>query len=107
MDSCGHRLNGPRALAAMAAAFLELQTTAAAADLTREDWLVLLLDRESTARDNKRLSRRLVHARLRQNAVECREARFSAVNTGRYRRSGALADRPLSRNRIETAIARA
>src|ERR1700719_4371815 len=34
--------------------------------LTREDWLGLLLDREATARDNKRLARRLVQARLRQ-----------------------------------------
>ena len=56
-------------MAAMAEAFLELQASPAAADLTREDWLGLLLDREATARDNKRLSRRLVHARLRQNAV--------------------------------------
>ena len=55
-------------MAAMAEAFLEMQTTSAAADLTREDWLGLLLDREVTARDNKRLSRRLSHARLRQNA---------------------------------------
>ena len=56
-------------MAAMADAFLELQTNAGAAELTREDWLGLLVDREATARDNKRLSRRLVHARLRQNAV--------------------------------------
>jgi DNA replication protein DnaC len=56
-------------MTAMAEAFLELQTSAATADLTREDWLGLLVDREATARDNKRLSRRLAHARLRQNAV--------------------------------------
>jgi DNA replication protein DnaC len=56
-------------MAAMADAFLELQTASAATDLTREDWLGLLLDREATARDNKRLARRLVQARLRQNAV--------------------------------------
>ncbi len=56
-------------MAAMADAFLEMQTTSAAADLTREDWLGLLLDREVTARDNKRLGRRLRQARLRQNAV--------------------------------------
>ena len=53
----------------MADAFIEMQTTSAAADLTREDWLGLLLDREATARDNKRLGRRLHQARLRQNAV--------------------------------------
>ena len=56
-------------MAAMADAFIEMQTTSAATDLTREDWLGLLLDREVAARDNKRLRRRLSHARLRQNAV--------------------------------------
>ncbi len=56
-------------MAAMADAFLEMQTTSAATDLTREDWLGLLLNREVTARDNKRLGRRLRQARLRQNAV--------------------------------------
>ena len=56
-------------MAAMADAFLEMRNNSAAADLTREDGLGLLLDREVTARDNKRLSRRLRQARLRQNAV--------------------------------------
>jgi DNA replication protein DnaC len=56
-------------LAAMADAFLEMRTTSAAADLSREDWLGLLLDREATSRENKRLGRRLTQARLRQNAV--------------------------------------
>src|ERR1700723_513402 len=56
-------------MAAMADAFLEMQSQAAATDLTREDWLGLLLDREVTARDSKRLTRRLSQARLRQNAV--------------------------------------
>ncbi len=56
-------------MAAMADAFLEMQSSSAAADLTREDWLGLLLDREVTARDNKRLGRRLSRARLRQTAV--------------------------------------
>ena len=56
-------------LTAMADAFLELQAAAAAADLSREDWLGLLLDREATSRENKRLSRRLTQARLRQSAV--------------------------------------
>jgi hypothetical protein len=45
-------------MAAMADAFLEMQSNATAADLAREDWLGLLLDREATARDNKRLARR-------------------------------------------------
>jgi DNA replication protein DnaC len=56
-------------LAAMAEAFTELQNTPAAADLSREDWLGLLVDREATSRDNKRLSRRLRDAKLRQAAV--------------------------------------
>jgi DNA replication protein DnaC len=56
-------------LTAMAEAFIEMQTTAAAGDLSREDWLGLLLDREATSRENKRLGRRLAQARLRQSAV--------------------------------------
>jgi DNA replication protein DnaC len=56
-------------LTAMADAFLEMQATAAAADLSREDWLGLLLDREATSRENRRLGRRLTQAKLRQNAV--------------------------------------
>jgi DNA replication protein DnaC len=56
-------------LAAMADAFIEMSRQAAADDLSREDWLGLLVDREVTARDNKRLGRRLRLARLRQNAV--------------------------------------
>jgi DNA replication protein DnaC len=56
-------------LSAMAGALLDMRDTAAAADLTREDWLGLLIDHEVAARDTKRLGRRLSHARLRQNAV--------------------------------------
>jgi len=56
-------------LSAMADAFTELQNTPGAADLPREDWLGLLVDREATSRDNKRLSRRLRDAKLRQAAV--------------------------------------
>ena len=56
-------------MTAMADAFLEMQSNPAAADITREDWLGLLLDREVTSRENKRLGRRLSQARLRQNAV--------------------------------------
>src|SRR3954454_7458168 len=56
-------------MTAMADTFLQMQLDPAAADLSREDWLGLLLDREVTARDNKRLGRRLSQARLRQNAV--------------------------------------
>jgi hypothetical protein len=56
-------------LAAMADAFLDMRNQPAADDLSREDRLSLLIDREVTARDNKRLGRRLSFARLRQNAV--------------------------------------
>ena len=56
-------------LTAMADAFIEMQNASAADDLSREDWLGLLLEREATNRENKRLGRRLRHARLRQGAV--------------------------------------
>jgi len=56
-------------LAAMADAFMEMQRSSAADDLSREDWLGLLIDREATAREGKRLARRLRQARLRQSAV--------------------------------------
>ena len=46
-------------LTAMADAFLDMHNQSAADDLSREDWLGLLIDREVTARDNKRLGRRL------------------------------------------------
>jgi DNA replication protein DnaC len=56
-------------LSAMADAFVELQNTRDAAELSREDWLGLLLDREATDRENRKLTRRLRAARLRQAAV--------------------------------------
>jgi len=54
-------------LAAMAEAFTELQNTPEAADLSREDWLGLLVDREATSRDNKRLTRRLRGAKRQRS----------------------------------------
>jgi DNA replication protein DnaC len=56
-------------LSAMADAFVELQNTPDAAALPREDWLGLLVDREATSRENRKLTRRLHAARLRQAAV--------------------------------------
>jgi DNA replication protein DnaC len=56
-------------LSAMADAFTELQNAPDAAELTREDWLGLLVDREATSRENKRLARRLREAKLRQAAI--------------------------------------
>jgi DNA replication protein DnaC len=56
-------------LSAMAEAWIELQNAPDAAELSREDWLGLLVDREATSRENKRLARRLRDAKLRQAAV--------------------------------------
>src|SRR5437588_10774833 len=56
-------------LTAMADAFIELQNAPDAGELSREDWLGLLVDREATSRENKRLARRLRQDRLRQSAV--------------------------------------
>jgi DNA replication protein DnaC len=56
-------------LSAMADAFTELQNAPDDAELTREDWLGLLVDREATSRENKRLARRLRDAKLRQAAI--------------------------------------
>ena len=50
-------------LAAMANALVELQNAPDAAELTREDWLGLLVDREATSRENKRSARRVRDAR--------------------------------------------
>ena len=55
--------------AAMADTLVELQNAPDAAELSREDWLGLLVDREATSRENKRLARRLRDARLRQSAA--------------------------------------
>ena len=56
-------------LTAMADAFLELHNAPDAGDLSREDWLGLLVDREATSREKKRLACRLREARLRQSAI--------------------------------------
>ena len=56
-------------LSAMADALLELQNSPEAAEPPHADWLGVLIDREATARDNRRLARRLQVAKLRQAAV--------------------------------------
>jgi DNA replication protein DnaC len=56
-------------LSAMADALIELQNNPEAAELPHADWLGLLVDREVTYRDNRRLARRLQVAQLRQAAV--------------------------------------
>ncbi|MGY4592778.1 DNA replication protein DnaC [Bradyrhizobium sp. GM22.5] len=56
-------------LAAMADGLTELQNNPEAAEMPHADWLGLLVDREVTARDNRRLTRRLTSAKLRQAAT--------------------------------------
>ena len=56
-------------LAAMADTLVELQNNPEAAEMSHADWLGLLIDREATSRDNRRLSRRLTAAKLRQAAT--------------------------------------
>ncbi|MET4279548.1 DNA replication protein DnaC [Bradyrhizobium sp. F1.2.2] len=63
-------------LAAMADTFVELQNNPEAAEMPHADWLGLLVDREVTARNNRRLARRLSSAKLRQ-AGRRRERRLS------------------------------
>ena len=56
-------------LAAMADTLIELQNNPEAAEMPHADWLGLLIDREATFRDNRRLSRRFTAAKLRQAAT--------------------------------------
>ena len=56
-------------LAAMADTVVELQNNPEAAGIPHADWLGLLVDREATARDNRRITRRLTSAKLRQAAA--------------------------------------
>ena len=56
-------------LQGMARAFGELIDNPDAAGLGHADWLALLLDREAVHRQDKRLSARLRHARLRHKAL--------------------------------------
>src|SRR3954453_9387011 len=53
-------------LSAMADAVVAMESNPDAAELPHADWLGLLIDREATARDNRRLARRLRVASLRQ-----------------------------------------
>ncbi|TWB87237.1 DNA replication protein DnaC [Bradyrhizobium macuxiense] len=56
-------------LTAMADTLIELQNNPEAAEMPHPDWLGLLVDREVTSRDNRRLVRRLSNAKLRQAAA--------------------------------------
>jgi len=56
-------------LAGMSEALLDLRSNPTAADLSHEEWLALLLDREATKRANKSMHSRLRAAKLRQQAA--------------------------------------
>ncbi len=56
-------------LSAMADALVAMTNDPEAASLPHADWLGLLVDREATAREDRRLQRRLHGAKLRQAAV--------------------------------------
>ena len=81
-------------LAGMARAFAELEANPTSAALSHAEWLGLLLDREITERDERRLRARLRFARLRHQAVvedvDYRAARgldralFQALSAGRW-----------------------
>ena len=81
-------------LAAMADTVIELQNHPEAAEMPHADWLGLLIDREATFRDNRRLTRRLTAAKLRQAAtiesVDFRTSRgldrslFQTLTTSRW-----------------------
>jgi DNA replication protein DnaC len=78
----------------MADTLIELQNNPEAAEMPHPDWLGLLVDREVTARDNRRIVRRLTNAKLRQAAtienVDYRTARgldrslFQNLATGQW-----------------------
>jgi DNA replication protein DnaC len=75
-------------LAAMADTLIELQNNPEAAEMPHADWLGLLIDREVTARDNRRLVRHWNNAKLRQAAtienVDYRTARGLALPDPRH-----------------------
>ena len=52
----------------MAKAFIDIEAGGEAASLGHAEWLALLLEREASLRRDKRLSKRLHYAKLRQQA---------------------------------------
>ncbi|MGY4408426.1 hypothetical protein ACVWW4_000162 [Bradyrhizobium sp. LB7.1] len=63
-------------LTAMADGLTELQNNPEAAGMPHADWLGLLVDREATARDNRRITRRLTSAQA-PSSRRHRERRLS------------------------------
>jgi DNA replication protein DnaC len=73
-------------LAGMATAYRELAGHSANGDLSRDEWLALMLDREAAVRADKRLTNRLAAARLRF-ADACIENIDFAAHRGLDRRN--------------------
>ena len=73
-------------LAGMAAAWRDIADQDAAGDLTREEWLGLMLDREIAVRADRRLTNRLASAKLRF-ADACMENVDFAAHRGIDRRN--------------------
>lgn len=71
-------------LAAMADTLIELQNNPEATEMPHADWLSLLIDREMTFRDNRRLSRRLAAAKA-PSGRHHREHRLSHLAWSRPR----------------------
>jgi DNA replication protein DnaC len=65
-------------LAGMAAAYRQMAEQNAAEALSRDEWLGLMLDRESTTRADKRLTNRLATARLRFPDASIEDIDFTA-----------------------------
>ena len=87
-------------LSAMADTLIELQNNPQAAEMPHADWLGLLIDREVTFRDNRRLARRLAAAKLRQTAtIENIDYRTAAARTPRSKFGRHHAPTPRSRSR--------
>lgn len=80
-------------LATMADGLTELQNNPEGAGMPHADWLGLLVDRELTARDNRRITRRLTSAKLRQAAtIENVDYRTAVVSIVRSSRTSAPAN---------------
>ena len=62
----------------MATAFAELQTQDGSAELTHAEWLALLLDREATVRNTRRVQSRLRIAKLRHAQASVEDVDYRA-----------------------------
>jgi hypothetical protein len=77
----------------MAKAFVDIEAGGGAASLGHAEWLALLLEREASLRRDKRLSKRLQYAKLRQQAcIEDIDHRTRAASTAASSRCWSKAD---------------